>query len=45
MANTIIIKNSSTTTAVPIAGNLVEAELALNTTDRKIFTNNWWLCC
>jgi hypothetical protein len=25
MANTIIIKNSSTTTAVPIAGNLVEA--------------------
>ena len=38
MANTIIIKNSSTTTAVPIAGNLVEAELALNTTDRKIFT-------
>ena len=38
MANTIIIKNSSTTTAVPVAGDLTEAELALNTTDRKIFT-------
>ena len=38
MANTIIIKNSSTTTAVPGAGDLTEAELALNTTDRKIFT-------
>lgn len=38
MANTIIIKNSSTTTAVPLAGDLTEAELALNTTDRKIFT-------
>ena len=38
MANTIIIKNSSTTTAVPGAGALTEAELALNTTDRKIFT-------
>ena len=28
MANTIIIKNSSTTTAVPGAGALTEAELA-----------------
>jgi len=40
MANTIIIKNSSTTTAVPSAGSLTEAELALNTADRKIFTKN-----
>jgi hypothetical protein len=38
MANTLIIKNSSTTTAVPLVGDLTEAELALNTTDRKIFT-------
>jgi hypothetical protein len=43
MANTLIIKNSSTTTAVPLVGDLTEAELALNTTDRKIFSR--WFCC
>ena len=38
MANTLIIKNSSTAAAIPLVGDLTEAELALNTTDRKIFT-------
>ncbi len=40
MANTIIIKNSATTTAVPLTGDLVQGELALNVTDKKIFTKN-----
>ena len=40
MANTIIIKNSATTTAVPGSGDLVQGELALNVTDKKIFTKN-----
>ena len=40
MANTIIIKNSSTTTAVPGAGDLVQGELAVNVTDKKLFTKD-----
>lgn len=38
MATTIVIKNSSTTGSVPTAGALVQGELAVNVTDRKIFT-------
>ena len=38
MANTLIIKNSSTAAAIPLVGDLSVAELALNTTDRKLFT-------
>jgi hypothetical protein len=40
MSNTIVIKNSSTTTAVPASGDLVQGELAVNVTDKKIFTKN-----
>jgi hypothetical protein len=35
---TLIIKNSSTTSVVPAAENLVAGELAINTTDQKLFT-------
>jgi hypothetical protein len=38
MATTIVIKNSSTAGAVPTTGQLVQGELAVNVTDRKIFT-------
>ena len=38
MANTLIIKNSSTAAAIPLVGDLSVAELALNTADRKLFT-------
>tara|TARA_R110000744_G_scaffold309128_1_gene417070 strand:+ start:709 stop:1026 length:318 start_codon:yes stop_codon:yes gene_type:complete len=38
MANTIILKNSSTASAVPVAGDLTAGELAVNTADRKLFT-------
>ena len=38
MANTIILKNSSTTGSVPVGGDLTVGELAVNTTDRKLFT-------
>jgi hypothetical protein len=38
MATTIVIKNSSTAGSVPTAGQLVQGELAVNVTDRKIFT-------
>ena len=38
MANTIITKNSSTTTNVPTAGEMVEGELAVNTTDKRLWT-------
>lgn len=38
MATTIVIKNSSTAASVPTAGQLVQGELAVNVTDRKIFT-------
>ena len=37
---TIITKNSSTTSAVPAAGDLVAGELAVNTADKKLFTKN-----
>jgi len=40
MANTIIIKNSSTATSVPAAGDLVQAELAINVTDKKLFSKD-----
>jgi hypothetical protein len=38
MATTIKIKNSSTTGSVPVAGDLVQGELAVNLADRKIFS-------
>lgn len=37
---TIITKNSSTASAVPASGDLVQGELAVNVTDKKIFTKN-----
>ena len=40
MASTIVIKNSSTTSAVPATGDLTQGELAVNVTDKKIFTKN-----
>lgn len=40
MASTIKIKNSSTASAAPLVGDLVEAELAINTTDKRIYTRN-----
>ena len=38
MATTIKIKNSSTTGSVPVSGDLVQGELAINLADRKIFS-------
>ena len=40
MANTIITKNSSTASSVPTAGDLVQGELAVNVTDKRLFTEN-----
>jgi hypothetical protein len=40
MAATIKIKNSSTASAVPTTGDLVQGELAVNVTDKKLFTKN-----
>ena len=40
MPATIKLKNSSTASAVPAVGDLVQGELAVNVTDRKIFTKN-----
>ena len=40
MANTIITKNSSTASAVPSAGALVQGELAVNVTDKKLYTKD-----
>ena len=40
MANTIITKNSSTASAVPGAGALVQGELAVNVTDKKLYTKD-----
>jgi len=37
---TIITKNSSTAAAVPAAGNLVQGELAVNVTDKKLYTKD-----
>jgi hypothetical protein len=40
MSSTIIIKHSSTASAAPATGDLVQGELAVNVTDKKIFTKN-----
>ena len=37
---TIITKNSSTASAIPAAGALTQGELAVNVTDRKLYTKN-----
>jgi len=37
---TIITKNSSTASAVPAAGSLVQGELAVNVTDKKLYTKD-----
>ena len=36
----IITKNSSTTSAEPTTSDLVQGELAVNVTDKRIFTEN-----
>lgn len=40
MATNILVKRSTATGAVPTAQNLQTGELAVNTVDRRIFTNN-----
>ena len=40
MPATIKIKNSSTASAVPTSSDLVQGELAVNVTDKRIFTEN-----
>jgi hypothetical protein len=40
MAATIKIKNSATASAVPTTSDLVQGELAVNVTDKKLFTKN-----
>jgi hypothetical protein len=40
MSATIITKNSSTASAVPAAGNLTKGELAVNVTDKKLYTKD-----
>ncbi len=40
MASTIITKNSSTATAVPAVGDLQQGELAVNVTDKKVYTKD-----
>jgi hypothetical protein len=40
MASTIKIKNSSTAGAIPTSSDLVQGELAVNVTDKTIFTEN-----
>lgn len=37
---TIITKNSSTASAVPLAANLTQGELAVNVTDKKLYTKD-----
>jgi hypothetical protein len=37
---TIITKNSSTSSATPAAGDLVKGELAINVTDKKLYTKD-----
>ena len=37
---TLITKNSSTASAVPSVGDLVKGELAVNVTDKKLFTKD-----
>ena len=40
MASTIVTKNSSTASAVPVAGDLTKGELAVNVTDKKLYTKD-----
>ena len=40
MATDILIKRSTTTGAVPTTGDLSTGELAVNTVDKRLFTNN-----
>lgn len=40
MAHTIVTKNSSTASSVPSTGSLVQGELAVNVTDKKLFTKD-----
>lgn len=40
MANTIITKNSATASSAPSAGALTQGELAVNVTDKKLFTKD-----
>ena len=40
MTNTVLIKRSGTANAVPLAGNLVAGELAINFTDGNLFYKN-----
>ena len=40
MATTIITKFSSTSSAVPLATDLVQGELAVNTADKRLFTED-----
>jgi len=40
MTSTIITKNSSTASAVPLAADLTQGELAVNVTDKKLYTKN-----
>jgi len=37
---TLITKNSSTASAAPVAGDLVQGELAVNVTDKKLYTKD-----
>ena len=40
MPTQIITKNSSTGSSVPSASDLVQGELAVNVTDKRLFTEN-----
>ena len=40
MASTIVTKNSSTASAVPLTGDLTQGELAVNVTDKKLYTKD-----
>jgi len=40
MPSTIITKNSSTASAVPGSGSLTQGELAVNVTDKKLYTKD-----
>jgi hypothetical protein len=40
MPTTIVTKNSSTASAVPSAGGLTQGELAVNVTDKKLYTKD-----
>jgi hypothetical protein len=39
----IVTKNSSTASAVPTTSDLVQGELAVNVTDKRIYTENDYL--